>query len=172
MFKAKEASLKNVVSVLVVSLAVSAAFYLSRPQTRTSSIPIFMGEEVTVQQTGTAVKAAPLTAVAEKAVSSAPVAQPPVAAPLPIVPPTIIFKVLPAYPASALQKGLEGIALLSVYIGLGGLPEKVETKTSSGMVALDEAATKAVAQWRFSPASSAGAAIASWFEVPVRFAIR
>jgi protein TonB len=172
MIKAKEVSLKNVAIFLVVGFAVSAGLYLSKPQIRVSSIPVFMAEEVTVQKTATAVEVAPRTVVAEKVIAVAPVAQPPVAAPLPIVPPTITLKVFPAYPTAALEKGLEGTVLLSVFVGLNGQSEKIETRASSGVAELDLAAAAALAQWKFSPAAQGGQALASWFEVPVRFSIK
>jgi len=174
MFKAKEASLRNIVPLLVVSLAVSAVFYLSRPQTRTSSIPIFMGEEVTVKKAVEGIRGVEMATEGVKAAPVVKAAPAPAtqAAPLPIVPPSVTVRVLPAYPASSLANGTEGVVLLSAYVGLTGQPEKIETKTSSGISELDEAAMKAVSQWQFSPASQGGAALASWFEVPVRFVIK
>src|SRR3989339_799437 len=126
---------------------------------------VLMGEEVFVSSTAkTAVQAA------SKAVS-APAPMPTAVAPLPIFPPKVIYSILPQYPASALLQGLEGTTLLSVYVGLNGAAERVEVKTSSGLAALDEAAAAAVAQWKFNPATQGSAAIASCFEVPVRFVV-
>lgn len=170
MIKAKEISVKNMVILLAFSFAVSAVYYLSRPhQISTRSIPVFMGEEVVVQKAvkaGTAIKA--VTAVkVEKAPMPAPKATP-----LPIIPPSITYQLLPTYPSTVLERGLGGTVLLSVYVGLSGQPEKVETKTSSGVAELDRSASAAVSQWRFSPATQGGAALASWFEVPVRFEVK
>jgi len=135
-----------------------------------------MGEEVVVHKTvlahmavkaytvgkaETAAKATVLPAPLPKAIN-----------PLPLIPPTILSKVMPIYPQTALEKGMEGIVILSVYVGLNGQPQKIETKISSGISELNDSASTAVAQWKFSPAAQSGQAIASWFEVPVRFVLK
>lgn len=180
MIKAKEVSLKNITILLVFSLAVSAAYFVSRTQLKPArSVPIFVGEEVIVKKVVKAIKvekavrSVPAGRQAEKAVEAVKAPMPPkVAQPLPIVPPSVIFKVLPSYPSTVLEKGREGMVLLSVYVGLSGQPGKIEIKSSSGAAELDDAATKAISQWRFSPAARGGAALASWFEVPVRFELK
>lgn len=91
--------------------------------------------------------------------------------PLPIVPPGVVQKVFPQYPSSALSDSIEGVTLLSVYVGLGGQPEQVQIKVPSGCPELDASAVAAVSQWRFSPATQGGTSLASWYEVPVRFVI-
>ncbi|MBN3032809.1 MAG: energy transducer TonB [Candidatus Saganbacteria bacterium] len=160
MFKAKEVSLQNIAVYVTLSLVAAAGIYLARPhQAAVRSAPIFMGKEVTARQ------------AAKPATVTVPAPQPP-AVPLPIIPPSITYSVLPAYPSAALAKGAEGVVLLSVYVGLTGQPERLETKASSGNQELDAAALKAAGQWRFQPATQGGAALASWFEVPVRFVIR
>lgn len=164
MMKERTASL---VSVSFVMLAVVAgSYFIAQHRTvANSSSLVFTGEEIFVSSTAkTAVQ------TASKAVS-APAPMPVSAAPLPIFPPKVIYSILPQYPASALSQGLEGTTLLSVYVGMNGAAEKVEVKTSSGLAALDEAAAKAVAQWKFNPATQGSAPIASCFEVPVRFVV-
>jgi protein TonB len=157
----------SLVSVSFVMLAmVAGSYFIAQHKTAVSSSSlVFAGEEVFVSSTAkTSVQTAGKTV-------SAPAPAPVSAAPLPIFPPKIIYSVLPQYPASALSQGLEGTTLLSVYVGLSGAAERVEVKTSSGLAALDEAAAAAVAQWKFNPAVQGGAAIASCFEVPVRFEV-
>jgi TonB family protein len=169
MFKAKEISLVNISIFLLFSVAVSAGYFISRPHTVSSkSVPVFMGDEVLVQNSAKAITAVK----AEKIVAAKPALQPQSAVPLPIVPPSITYKVLPSYPASALEKGLGGTVVLSVFVGLSGQPEKVDARTSSGVVELDNAAAQAVAQWEFAPAAQGGQAIASWFEIPVKFEVK
>lgn len=180
MIKAKEVSIKNIVVFLAFSFVVSAGYFIVRPRLTTAvNTPVFMGEEILVQRGVKAVTAVKgITAVrTERAVTAvkattAPMPTPKVAAPLPIIPPAVTFKVLPEYPASALEKSLGGMVVLSVYVGLNGQPEKIETKVSSGIAEMDGSAAKAVSQWRFNPASRGGTAMASWFEVPVRFEIK
>ncbi|HVN67115.1 MAG TPA: energy transducer TonB [Candidatus Sulfotelmatobacter sp.] len=172
MFKAKEFSLKSLGVYLTLSLVAAAGVVMFRPhQIASQSAPLFMGEEVVVRQTA---KAAPVSraTTAVKPITAANTIRP-AAAPviLPIVPPSIISKVLPEYPSAALQQELAGTVILSVYVGLGGQAEKIETKLSSGVAQLDDTAVKAIAQWRFAPATQGSSAIASWYEIPVSFRI-
>jgi TonB family protein len=176
MIQAKEVSVRNIAIYLTLSVIVAAGYFVARPhQIVSSTVPIFMGEEVTVSQSSKAIPMAKSVVVARvmetTAVKAAP-ASAPQAAPMPIVPPSISARVLPLYPAQALASGTEGLVLLSVYVGLTGQPEKVEAKNSSGFSELDDSAIRAVSQWKFLPATQSGAALASWFEVPVRFVIR
>ena len=166
MSKVKAMSLENIVlsAMLVASVAVS--IYLAKPQVRANTnAPVFMGEEITVQRAVPVVKAIEVPRVLAQ---PAPVQS---SLPLPMVPPSVTNKVLPVYPATALSQGVEGVVLLSVLVGLTGQAERIEVKSSSGAAELDAAAVQAVKQWRFSPAAQGGAALASWFELPVRFAI-
>ncbi|MFH1825775.1 MAG: energy transducer TonB [bacterium] len=143
------------VAALMVGLVISRPLSVGRSQV----MPVFMGEEIS------AVKAKTI-AIAQ------PVPQPKVLAPMPIVPPSVSYSVLPEYPVSALRQGIEGVTVLSLYVGLNGAAEKVAVKSSSGTEALDQSAVAAVSQWQFAPASQAGAALASWFEIPVRFEVK
>ncbi len=161
----------------ILAAAVMVSYLMSRPVlfARESKIPVFMGEEITVQRAITAVKAGRAVRVerdvmAAKAVT-APVPAPEVAVPLPILPPRVSYRVLPEYPVSALEQGLQGTAVLSIYVGLSGAAEKVEVKSSSGVVELDASAVSAVSEWKFNPAVQGGAPLASWFEVPIKFVL-
>jgi TonB family protein len=151
---------------VILMAAIAVSFLISRPGLFVSQreMPIFMGEEIVVHKTVSAIKAA-------KAIST-PMPQPKVATPLPIFPPRISYRVLPDYPTSALEQGLGGTTILSIYVGLRGDSEKVEIKSSSGVAELDRSAATAVSQWKFVPATQGGKAIASWFELPVRFEVR
>ncbi|MDD5383211.1 MAG: energy transducer TonB [Candidatus Margulisbacteria bacterium] len=171
MIRAKEVSITNAILFTALFLVLSTGYFLTRPQIAPAGKElVFLGETVTVNQAAKTISAVP----AKQAIRtvSVPAPAPQIAAPLPIMPPVITFKVLPVYPAAALQKGLEGTALLSVYIGLNGQPEKVEVKTSSGVPEFDGSAVQAVEQWRFTPAAQGSAALASWYEIPVRFEVK
>ncbi len=181
MIKAKEVSVKNIVVFMVFALAVTAGYYLTRPRVTTpKSVPVFMGEEIVVNRAIKADKAFMIEKAVrveralkvERAINVQTAPMPKFVAPLPIVPPSITFKVLPAYPSTALEKNLQGMVLLSVYVGLSGQPERIETRTSSGIAELDDSAARAVSQWKFAPATQGGAALSSWFEVPVRFELK
>ena len=163
---------------MIMIAAVMVSYLIARPIRFVSqrSMPVFMGEEIVVEKGVKAVTAITTkTAVkADTAVKAgtAPAPTPKIAAPLPIVPPQIAYSVLPVYPETALEEELEGIVLLSIFVGTSGSPEKVEVKSSSGVTELDGSAIAAVSKWSFEPASQGGKAIASWFEVPVRFALK
>ena len=170
---------KNMVLVAVGMILVSAiivGYLVAKPIgfAQKKEAPIFWGEEIAVQSKSATLigqKVSPKASAvvrATKVIGATPTPQPKV---LPIFPPSISYSVLPEYPVSALQKGLAGTTVLSIYVGLQGKPEMIKVKTSSGVSELDRAASLAVSKWQFSPAMQGGAAIASWFEVPVSFVI-
>ncbi|HZF17878.1 MAG TPA: energy transducer TonB [Steroidobacteraceae bacterium] len=66
----------------------------------------------------------------------------------------------------------EGTVRLRLKIDVNGRPIDVAVGTSSGYVALDRAAARAVAHWRFKPRLLDGNPIESWVEVPIVFRLR
>lgn len=78
----------------------------------------------------------------------------------------------PGYPTRARRRGWEGRVVLEVAVAADGTVNAVEVRESSGYAALDRAARDAVRDWRFSPASEDGMAVADKVTVPVRFALR
>jgi protein TonB len=154
--KTKEIFVSNVAMLLVAGLILTAGYLVVKPRS------VSLTSELSYVESSVAVQP---VIQGTKVIKSVGVI------PLPILPPVLMYKVLPQYPVSALTKGIEGVTLLSVYVGLSGQPEQVQVKSSSGDQALDAAAQQAVAQWRFSPATQGGAALSSWYDVPVRFLI-
>ena len=75
----------------------------------------------------------------------------------------------PVYPETARRRGQQGRVLLQVNVSAEGMPVTVSVAQSSGYPSLDAAALTAVQQWRFVPATRAGAPVAATAEVPVRF---
>ena len=75
----------------------------------------------------------------------------------------------PDYPELARRRGWEGRVLLKVAVSLVGDAVAVEVARPSGFETLDEAARRAVAAWRFRPATVAGVPVAGSVEVPVTF---
>lgn len=75
------------------------------------------------------------------------------------------------YPTIGLIKP-EGTVRLRLRIGINGRPIEVAVGTSSGYVALDRAAMKAVAHWRFKPRMLDGNPVESWVEIPIVFRLR
>jgi len=75
----------------------------------------------------------------------------------------------PDYPAEARRRGIQGNVLLHVDVTAAGAALRVNVATSSGHDMLDDAALRAVQQWRFSPAMQGGVAVAGAVDVPVHF---
>jgi protein TonB len=75
----------------------------------------------------------------------------------------------PRYPRLARLRGWQGRVVLRVTVTPEGVPTAVTVEASSGFLALDRAAVKAVRAWRFRPARFAGSAVADTVRVPIRF---
>ncbi len=78
----------------------------------------------------------------------------------------------PAYPAVAVQRGQEGLVLLSVFVDRSGNPQSVNLKKSSGFSLLDAAALKAVKKWKFSPGKLGVFVTEAEVTIPVRFRLQ
>ena len=78
----------------------------------------------------------------------------------------------PDYPWQARRMGIEGRVVLHVEILQNGEAGRIEIRQSSGHDILDQAAIKAVARARFTPARIAGAPVTAWAEVPIRFQLK
>jgi protein TonB len=78
---------------------------------------------------------------------------------------------LPAYPAAARERGLEGVVTLNVEVLASGGVGEVHVAVSSGVPVLDDAAVAAVRRWTFAPAREGARPVDSLVEVPVRFTL-
>ncbi len=78
----------------------------------------------------------------------------------------------PGYPFAARRLELEGQVLLRVEVDRAGAVERVTVTRSSGHGLLDEAARRAVNEWRFLPATVDGEAVSGAVDVPVSFRLR
>jgi serine/threonine-protein kinase len=72
-----------------------------------------------------------------------------------VVPPRRISGTLPVYPEEAKALGLEGVVEVELAIDVQGRARSVTLRKSGGAL-LDEAMLRAVAGWRFAPASARG----------------
>jgi periplasmic protein TonB len=77
----------------------------------------------------------------------------------------------PAYPRMSRRLGEQGTVVLRVFISAEGRAEKVEVRTSSGYVRLDEVALETAQRWRYVPGKRGGTPEAMWFNVPIRFVL-
>ena len=87
------------------------------------------------------------------------------AMPLPYPPP--ISSTPPVYPASAREKGIEGLVVLRVWTRDDGTVDRV--KVIRSVPALDSSALSAVRTWRFPTTDSDGRPAKREFDVPVRY---
>ena len=70
------------------------------------------------------------------------------------------------------RRGEEGKVLLRVKVSQNGRAVSVQLKKSSGSKRLDNAARKAVKNWRFVPAKKGGESVSGWVIVPITFNLR
>jgi len=77
----------------------------------------------------------------------------------------------PVYPRLSQRLKEQGEVLLRVRVGVDGEPLEISLQQSSGHARLDQAAQKAVTQWRFEPAQSNGKPVIAWVVVPFEFAL-
>ncbi len=77
----------------------------------------------------------------------------------------------PAYPRAAAMRHEEGTVGLIVSIAPDGHAAAVDVASSSGYTALDDAARRAVARWRFRPAIEDGKPVPSVFNEQIEFTL-
>lgn len=85
--------------------------------------------------------------------------------------PDYAYNPKPDYPMALREQGIGGTVLLRVWADIDGRPGNIMILKSSGYRLLDDAALRAVRNWRFLPARRGAERLASWVEFPVRFAI-
>jgi periplasmic protein TonB len=78
---------------------------------------------------------------------------------------------VPPYPPVSKRLGEEGTAVVRIFVGADGQPQKAELRTSSGFERLDAAAVAAVMKWRFKPGMRGGVAEAMWVLQPIPFVL-
>ncbi|MEZ8734760.1 MULTISPECIES: TonB family protein [unclassified Vibrio] len=75
----------------------------------------------------------------------------------------------PNYPRQARRRGVEGVVTYEIWLDAEGKQIKQALVNSSGALMLDNAALDAIKQWKFSPHTVNGRAIAHRVQIPVRF---
>jgi len=78
----------------------------------------------------------------------------------------------PEYPSRSRRLHEQGLVKLRVRVTEQGSADEVTLYVSSGFDLLDKAALDTVKRWRFRPAQHAGAPVAGWVIVPVRFELQ
>jgi periplasmic protein TonB len=80
-----------------------------------------------------------------------------------------IYTVPPQYPDAARKAGAQGTVWVMIHVLEDG--SVGEATVTRSIPLLDEAAVKAVKQWRFAPPTSGGKPTTAWLRVPVRFTL-
>lgn len=88
---------------------------------------------------------------------------------IPAGPDSTVHNIPPAYPEAAAMLHEQGRVMLLVHVAPDGRTAAVDVVESSGYLLLDRAAHDAVAKWRFRPATSNGAPIASEMPIEINF---
>ncbi len=78
----------------------------------------------------------------------------------------------PPYPADAVERGQEGLVMISVLVDRTGRPSKVEVQQSSGFRLLDESARTTIRRWKFNPGRTGFLATESHVIIPIRFELK
>jgi periplasmic protein TonB len=78
----------------------------------------------------------------------------------------------PDYPPREQREGIEGVAKVRVLIGADGKVKQVELVSTDSPGFFEATKRRALAKWRFKPATRGGVAEESWKEMTVRFEIR
>lgn len=85
--------------------------------------------------------------------------------------PDYAYNPQPDYPMLLREQGVGGVVWLRVWVDSEGRPVEIKLAKGSGYRLLDDAALRAVRQWRFIPARNGDQRLASWVEFPIRFTL-
>lgn len=77
----------------------------------------------------------------------------------------------PVYPAMSRRLGEQGKVIVSVLVGIDGLPKSARIKQSSGFDRLDEAAREYIMRCRFVPGKVNGVVQAMSYDAPVNYVL-
>ena len=85
--------------------------------------------------------------------------------------PDYAYNPQPDYPMLLREQGVGGVVWLRVWVDSEGYPGEIKLAKGSGYRLLDDAALRAVRQWRFIPGRNGDQKLASWVEFPIRFTL-
>lgn len=75
----------------------------------------------------------------------------------------------PDYPPEARQRGVSGYVILRIFIGPGGSIEDIRVDKSEPAGFFEQAAIRAIRQWKFEPGVQRGQAVAAWTTQRIKF---
>ena len=96
---------------------------------------------------------------------------PPISATAPnVVPPRLLLQAQPEYPETARRIREQGVVVLQAVIGTGGGVEDVQVLSSTSPL-FDDAAIRAVRQWRYAPATLDRRSVRVYLTVTIHFTL-
>lgn len=85
-----------------------------------------------------------------------------------LTPPRIMKRIDPDYPESARKDGVEGSVIVKLVVDKDGSPRNICIERGL-RDDVDQSSARAVAQWRFSPATKDGEPVAIWINAETSF---
>lgn len=135
-------------------------------------LPVAMAEATPAPHAPTGVLASTVPTPPQAATPApAPVAPPAPKVELPSSDADYLQNPKPAYPPMSKRMGEQGRVVVRVLIGVDGVAQKAEIRTSSGFDRLDQAALATSLRWRYVPGKRGGAPETMWFSVPINFVL-
>lgn len=86
-----------------------------------------------------------------------------------IIPPRLLFPLMPPYPKDALEAGEEGEVVLYLLVDEIGEPKRVAVEATGVPVSLIRATLEAVSTWGFKPAKKEGQPFEAWVKIRLKF---
>ena len=123
-----------------------------------TSLLIFLGTATRIQKVRAAGEEMPTFEMEEVKVTDTKVTMP-----------VLVQEVKPQYPMGARKAGIEGVSQLKIRVLPDGSVGEIQLVKSAGDSSLDEAAQKAVKQWKFKPGLSGGKPIPVVMTLSVKF---
>jgi TonB family protein len=87
--------------------------------------------------------------------------------------PIVVKEVRPQYTPEAMAERIEGNVLMACVIATNGEPERIRvTRSLDAKFGLDQAAVRALEQWRFNPGTKYGRAVGVRVEIEMTFTLK
>ncbi|MCK4258634.1 MAG: energy transducer TonB [Halanaerobiales bacterium] len=88
-----------------------------------------------------------------------------------VTPPSLVNYTKPEYPKNLKKRKIQGRVVVKALVDIKGRVIEEKIFKSSGYKQFDNAALKAVNEWKFVPAEISGQKVESWILIPVRFTL-
>ncbi len=85
------------------------------------------------------------------------------------VPPAPVEPIVPSYPETAAEAGIEGIVIVQAFVDENGDVTQMKVLKGVPNTGLDESAMKAIQSTKFTPALQKESPVGVWISIPIRF---